>query len=137
MCDEILFSRDFSRQMLANTSATNGMSHIIYDLLTQSSGTSRLTTEAVPEDTINRTYGELKARFVDPDRVLLGVLENTGSPNRMKIEALRDAQKTSDVSKLITNLQKVKGLEVNRPLFLPTDDHPIQRYTQAIVLERL
>ena len=52
MCDEILFSRDFSRQMLANTSATNGLSHIIYDLLTQSSGTSRLTTEAVPEDVI-------------------------------------------------------------------------------------
>jgi voltage-gated potassium channel len=98
MCDEILFSRDFSRQMLANTSATNGMSHIIYDLLTQSSGTSRLTTEAVPEDAINQTYGDLKARFIDPDRVLLGVLENTGSPNRMKIEALRDAQKTSDVS---------------------------------------
>ena len=69
--------------------------------------------------------------------MLLGVLENTGSPNRMKIEALREAQKTSDVSQLITNLQKVKGLEVNRPLFLPADDHPIQRYTQAIVLERL
>ena len=137
MCDEILFSRDFSRQMLANTSATNGLSHIIYDLLTQSSGTSRLTTEAVPEDVINHTYADLKTRFVDSDRVLLGVLENTGSPNRMKIEALREAQKTSDVSQLITNLQKVKGLEVNRPLFLPADDHPIQRYTQAIVLERL
>jgi voltage-gated potassium channel len=137
MCDEILFSRDFSRQMLANTSATNGMSHIIYDLLTQSGGTSRLTTEAVPAEIINGTYGDLKARFSDPDRVLLGVLENTGSPNRMKMEALRDAQKTSDVSKLINNLQKVKGLEVNKPHFLPADDHPIQRYTQAIVLERI
>jgi voltage-gated potassium channel len=137
MCDEILFSRDFSRQMLANTSATNGMSHIIYDLLTQSGGTSRLTTEPVSGRGDIQTYGELKARFTDPDRVLLGVLENTGSPNRMKREALRDAQKTSDVSQLITNLQKVKGLEVNKPRFLPPDDHPIQRYTQAIVLERL
>lgn len=137
MCDEILFSRDFSRQMLANTSATNGMSHIIYDLLTQSGGTSRLTTEPVPENVINKTYSDLKLHFQSADRVLLGVLENTGSPNRMKVEALRDAQKTADVSKLITNLQKVKGLEVNQPLFLPTDDHPIQRYTQAIVLERI
>jgi voltage-gated potassium channel len=137
MCDEILFSRDFSRQMLANTSATNGMSHIIYDLLTQSGGTSRLSTEQIPPDAINKTYADLKLHFQSPDRVLLGVLENTGSPNRMKVEALRDAQKTSDVSKLITNLQKVKGLEVNRPLFLPADDHPIQRYSQAIVLERI
>ncbi len=137
MCDEILFSRDFSRQMIASTSATNGMSHIIYDLLTQSGGTSRLATEPVPPETVDQTYGELKKWFVSPERVLLGVLENTGSPNRMKVEALRDAQKTSDVSQLITNLQKVKGLEVNKPLFLPGDDHPIQRYTQAIVLERI
>ena len=137
MCDEILFSRDFGRQMLANTSATNGMSHIIYDLLTQSGGTSRLSTEAIPSEAVNKTYADLKGHFQGPDRILLGVLENTGSPNRMKVEALRDAQKTADVSKLITNLQKVKGLEVNKPVFLPEDDHPIQRYTQAIVLERL
>ena len=137
MCDEILFSRDFSRQMLANTSATNGMSHIIYDLLSQSDGTSRLSTEPVPAGFVNRTYGELKQHISSPQRVLLGILENTGSPNRMKVEALRDAQKTSDVSTLITNLQKVKGLEVNKPLFLPQDDHQIQRYCQAIVLERL
>ncbi|MFW6228642.1 MAG: potassium channel family protein, partial [Alkalispirochaeta sp.] len=69
MCDEILFSRDFSRQMLANTSATNGMSHIIYDLLTQSGGTSRLTTEPVSGKGEIQTYGELKARFTDPGRV--------------------------------------------------------------------
>lgn len=137
MCDEILYSRDFGRQMLANTSATNGMSHIIYDLLTQSGGTSRLSTESIPADLINSTYAELRERLTGPTRVLLGILENTGSPNRMKVEALRDAQKTSDVSKLIINLQKVKGLEVNKPLFLPEDDHPIQRYTQAIVLERI
>jgi len=137
MCDEILYSRDFGRQMLANTSATNGMSHIIYDLLTQSGGTSRLSTEPIPTDLVNKTYADLRDRLTGPTRVLLGVLENTGSPGRMKVEALREAQKTSDVSKLITNLQKVKGLEVNKPLFLPEDDHPIQRYTQAIVLERL
>ena len=137
MCDEILFSRDFSRQMLANTSATNGMSHIIYDLLTHSGGTSRLSTEAVPDECINKTYAELKRHFETPHCVLLGVLENTGSPNRMKVEALREAQKTSDVSKLIVNLQQVKDLQVNKPVFLPTDEHPIQRYTQAILLERI
>jgi len=137
MCDEILFSRDFSRHMLATTSATNGMSHIIYDLLTQGGGTSRLTTEPIPGSGKVKTYGELKLLFTGSDRLLLGVLENTGSPNRMKREALRDAQKTSDVSQLITNLQKVKGLQVNKPRFLPPDDLPIQRHTRAIVLERL
>ena len=67
---------------------------------------------------------------------LLGLLVNTGSPNAMKIETLREAQKTSDVSQLIANMQKVKGLEVNQPVLLPDDDFQIQHHTLAIVLER-
>lgn len=136
-CDEILFSRDFSRQMLASTSVTNGMSHIIYDLLTSDDSGSRLKTETIPTEFIDSTYGEFRTTFRGGDsRVLLGILENTGSPNRMKMEALRDAQKTSDVSQLVSNLQKVKGLEVNNPIFLPPDDRPLQKHALAIVLER-
>ena len=55
----------------------------------------------------------------------------------MKIEALRNAQKTSDVSKLVANLQGVKGLEVNKPVFLPPDDYGLNKHALAIVLERL
>ena len=137
MCDEILLSRDFGRQMLASTSVTNGMSHIIYDLLSQSGGSSRLSTEAIPQEFVDQTYSALREHVQRADRVLLGILENTGSPTRMKVEALRAAQKTSDVSRLITNLQKVKGLEVNKPRFLPPDDYPIGRYSQMIFLERI
>ncbi|NBF38830.1 MAG: transporter [Spirochaetes bacterium] len=136
-CDEILFSRDFSRQMLASTSATNGMSHIIHELLSHENTDSRLSTEAIPERYIGRLFKEFRSEFERPSRrVVLGVLENTGTPTRMKMEALREAQKTSDVSQLITNLQKVKGLEVNRPVFLPPDDYQLQQHSLAIVLER-
>jgi voltage-gated potassium channel len=138
MCDEILFSRDFSRRMLASSSATNGMSHIIYELLSQESDTgSQLATWSIPDKHVNTTFGEYRRSVGRDDRLILGVLENTGSPSRMKIESLREAQKTSDVSKLITNLQKVKGLETNKPVFLPPDDYVIQKYSLAIVLERL
>lgn len=136
-CDEVIFSRDFSRQILSRSSVTNGMSHILQDLLTSETGTAKLSTESIPKDFIGKEYGELRGRFEGSSgKRLLGVLENTGSPNRMKIEALRDAQKTSDVSALVTNLQKVKGLEVNRPLFLPSDEYRIGPHTMAIVLER-
>jgi voltage-gated potassium channel len=138
MCDEILFSRDFSRRMLASSSATNGMSHIIYELLSQESDTgSQLATWNIPDKFVNTTFGEYRRSVGRDDRLILGILENTGSPSRMKIESLREAQKTSDVSKLITNLQKVKGLETNKPIFLPPDDYVIQKYSLAIVLERL
>jgi voltage-gated potassium channel len=136
-CDEILFSRDFSRQMLASTSATNGMSHIIHELLSHENTDSRLLTEEIPERYVGGLFKEFRADYEKPARrVVLGVLENTGTPSRMKMEALREAQKTSDVSQLITNLQKVKGLEVNRPVFLPPDDYQVQQHSLAIVLER-
>lgn len=136
-CDEVLFSRDFSRQILASTSATNGMSHIIYELLTSESSDSRLGTQEIPFRFHNKPYGEYRTHYRDgTSRLLLGLLENTGSPGKMKLEALREAQKTSDVSQLIQNLQAVKGLEVNRPVFLPNDDYIIQSHALAIVLER-
>jgi voltage-gated potassium channel len=136
-CDEILFSRDFSRQMIASTSATNGMSHIIHELLSHEHTDSRLSTEEIPQRDVGGAFKDFRADYEKPNRrIVLGVLENTGTPSRMKMEALREAQKTSDVSQLITNLQKVKGLEVNRPVFLPGDDYQVQRYSLAIVLER-
>lgn len=136
-CDEVLFSRDFSRQILASTSATNGMSHIIYELLTSERSDSRLRTQEIPLRYQNKPYGEYRTTYADGSaRLLLGLLENTGSPGRMKMEALREAQKTSDVSQLIQNLQAVKGLEVNRPVFLPGDDYIIQSHALAIILER-
>ena len=137
-CDEILFSRDFARQMIASSSATNGLSHIIHELLGQGVAGSRLVTLEVGPEFVEKTYGEYRQsiRGHDGRRLLLGLLTNTGSPNAMKIEALREAQKTSDVSQLIANMQKVKGLEANQPVLLPPDDYQIQQHSMAIVLER-
>lgn len=137
-CDEILFSRDFARQMLASSSATNGLSHVVQELLGQGESGSRLQTYDIPPTFVDRPYSEFRQSLTDNgnNRLLLGVLVNTGSPNAMKMEALRAAQKTSDVSQLITNMQKVKGLEVNQPVLLPDDDYQIQLHSLAIVLER-
>ena len=137
-CDEILFSRDFARQMIASSSATNGLSHIIRQLLGQGGSHSRLMTIDIPKKFVNTTYGEYRRSLHSEGgtRLLIGLLVNTGSPNAMKIEALREAQKTSDVSQLIANMQKVKGLEVNQPVLLPDDDYEIQIHSRAIVLTK-
>jgi voltage-gated potassium channel len=137
-CDEILFSRDFARHMLASSSVTNGLSHVVQELLGQGESGSRLQTMAIPNGFVDGPYGDYRRSLEDNEtkQILLGVLVNTGSPNAMKMEALRQAQKTSDVSQLIANMQKVKGLEVNQPVLLPDDDYQIQRHSLAIVLER-
>ena len=139
MCDEILFSRDLSRRMIANTTATSGMAHIMGALLSGAAENgSRLNTLPIPDKYVGTTYGDLKSgEYQDPGRVLLGILENTGSPNQIKMAALREAQKTSDTSALVMNLQAVKELEINNPVFIPSDGYQIQKYSKAIVLERV
>ena len=52
------------------------------------------------------------------------------------MEALREAQKTSDVSMLISNLHDAKDLEVNKPVLIPGDDYAIQKNSMGIILER-
>jgi len=124
--------------MLASSSATNGMSHIIYELLSQEGQSgSQLATWDIPEAYVGKTFGEYRRSMGRDDRLILGLLENSGSPSRMKIESLRQVQKSSEVSKLITKLQKVKGPETDKPVFLPPDDYQIQNYSLAIVSERL
>jgi voltage-gated potassium channel len=135
-CDEIIFSRDLSRRILSRSSVTNGMSHIIHDLLAGESGSARLTTASIPREFIGKSYSQYRSGFQENhDLIVLGILENTGTPNRMKMEALRNAQKTSDVSALVTNLQKVKELAVNRPIFVPPDDYLIRPHSMAIILK--
>lgn len=136
-CDEILFIKDVARKMLARTSAVNGFSHIFYELLTQNENGCRIRTVPVPEHFVNKSFADYRAYLNSRENngdVLLGLLENTGNPSRIKIDSLREAQKTSDVSQLVSNLRKVKGMMVNKPLLSPRSDYLIQHATQAILL---
>ena len=137
-CDEIVFSDELKRSLLASATATSGMSNIVSRLLAQNGEARSLLTEEIEGRFHGRPYRELRAYYVEGQtgRLLLGLLENTGSPHSMKIEALREAQKTSDVSRLVSNLQSVKGLSINKPVLVPSDDYLVQRHSRAIVLER-
>jgi voltage-gated potassium channel len=144
MCDEIILIRDYSRMLLANSSSTNGITQILYHLLGVEEGSSRIYTSPIPNKYIGKPFKDYKKSVntvtkVDEmsfNRLIIGILENTGSTHKLKMEALREAQKTSDVSMLISNLHNAKDLEVNKPVLIPADDYAIQRNSMGIILER-
>lgn len=137
-CDEIFLIRDLTRKLLTNTSIISGMSHIMYNIIDRQAGGAKIATPSIPAAWIGRPFQELRSHFLEAhQKILIGVLENSGSPKRMKMDALREAQKTSDVSQLISNLTKVKGMEPNKPVLLPQDDYLLPRNARAIVLERV
>lgn len=136
MCDEVIFGQDYNQMILANSTASDGISHVFYDLVSQPAKGTRLTTQRIPDTFIQKPFKDFREQFNKQSRMVLGVLENTGSPNKMRLSALREAQKTADVSRLISNLQEVKNLESNFPVLLPADEYVIPKYSMAIVLER-
>ncbi len=137
MCDEIFFKKEVSQKILSYTSVENGMGHIFYDLLSQKEDGAKISTIHIENKYLGRPFSEYRKGIIESSVIILGLLENTGSPNKMKMEALRAAQKTTNVSELVDNLKNVKDLEVNKPVFVPDDDYIIKKHTLAIVLEKL
>jgi voltage-gated potassium channel len=133
-CDEIILSREYNRILLANATAASGIAHIVQDLLDVEGG--RLITKGFPARFVGDTFASLSQHFKEvEDGILIGLLENTGNIFQRKREALREAQKTPDISRLVANLQEVKELRGNQPVFNPGPDYQIKSYSRAIVIQ--
>lgn len=133
--DEIILSRDTSRVLLANASSGTGVSHVI-DALIGVEARNPITVIDFPTRYIGKTFKELNEFFTtEYNDILIGVLENTGNLFLRKQEALKDAQKTPDISKLVENLQNVKNIVGNDPVINPGDDYIIQKNTRAIIIK--
>jgi len=133
---EVIYSREYSRLLLGNASAGTGMSNIIFDLLDPKTPT-RITSALIPEEFFHLKYFEFKSRFQElhPHGIILGILENTGNSHSIKEMALRQAQKTPDVSRLVQNLRNVKELKCNHPVFSPPSDYVVPEGSMAILIE--
>lgn len=133
-CDEILLSREMAKNIIASATISQGMSHIIYELL---KGTDTLLkTMNIPDKFFGKPYGDFLKDVEIGGLVVMGVLENAVPVNTMKMEALREAQKTTDISRLVQNLQDVKVMSVNNPYFAPSPDYIIKKHSLAIVIMR-
>jgi voltage-gated potassium channel len=132
-CDEIILSREHSRILIANAASASGISHIASELLLPTHG--GLLTEEIPSMLVGKTFLELQGHYRRMyGDIVIGVLENTGKLYYRKREALAEAQKTPDISKLIENLQGVKRLVPNKPLLNPGDAYVIKKNSRAIIV---
>ena len=134
-CDEIVLTSEYNKSLIANASAGSGISHIINELLNVTSQV-QVNTLDIPHEYVGKKYDELYGYLFKKDRtVLIGLLENTGNFYLRKRNALQEAQKTPDISKLVDNLKDVKSLVANYPVMNPNGNYEIKNYTKAIVIE--
>lgn len=133
-CDEVILSSEYNKTLIANASSGSGISHIISSLLSADSSAS-IIVEDIPKAHIGKNFSELKQYYAENDQsILIGILENTGNFFERKQSALREAQKTPDISKLVDNLKFVKDMEPNKPIINPSSDYVIQDYSRCILI---
>ncbi|MBI3534354.1 MAG: ion transporter [Deltaproteobacteria bacterium] len=134
--NEIIYTEEYRRLLLGNASAGTGITNILFDLLSPKTPTI-INTKKIPDDFLKQKYMDFKKEFEKryPDCVVIGILENTGNSHLIKERAIRKAQKTPDVKKLVQNLKLVKQLKCNDPVLNPVDDYIILDGSLAIVLE--
>lgn len=134
--NEIIYSREVSRMLLATTTGGAGIANVYHELLNPACS-AFIDTKDVPEHFIGKEYLQLLNfyRNEKPKETVIGLLENSGNTHAAKDAALKRAQQTPNVSELVNNLQKVKALKFNQPIFNPKLDRIINEGTRIIVIE--
>ncbi len=134
--DEVILSQDYSRTLIANASSASGVGHVINQLISVDSNTP-LIVKQFPDKYIGKTYKEMSRYFWDKElSIVIGVLENTGNLFQRKQDALKEAQKTPDISKLVDNLKSVKEMKANDPVLNPPADYELKKNSMAVMIGR-
>ena len=131
-CDEIILANDYERKLIVSASSGVGMSQIITELVSSDSE-SGIFMEEIPPQFIGKMYGEYRDNQ-KTNAVLIGLLENTGNFHQRRTEALREAQKTPDIKKIVTNLKKIKQLKSNDPIIAPPETYVIKPNSRAVFI---
>jgi voltage-gated potassium channel len=132
-CDEVIYSRLYSRILVANASASYGVSHVIHKLIDVDSETPIKIIE-FPENFIGKPFKDLIDFYAQKNYILIGLLENIGNAYLRKKEAVKEAQKTRDIVSLISNLKNVEKVRANEPVLNPKKDYIIKPNSRAIVI---
>jgi len=134
-CDEIILSEEYNRALIANASTGNGISHVISELLNVNAKNT-INTIPISSSLYGKKYEDLmNSKNINPESILIGLLENTGNFFVRKQDAIKAAQKTPDISTLVDNLKSVKNLSANEPIINPPLDYIIKEYSRAIIIE--
>ncbi|NTV52934.1 MAG: hypothetical protein HGA76_07990 [Candidatus Firestonebacteria bacterium] len=132
--EDIIYTSEYSKVLIANAFTQVGMAKVVNDLLNAHTA-SFIATEKIPGSYIGRTFADLREHYRSDSRsILIGLLENVGSLFERKQEAIREAQKTADVGKLVENLKNAKRLENNRPNINPQDGYPVPANALAVLV---
>ncbi|MDD5309069.1 MAG: potassium channel family protein [Deltaproteobacteria bacterium] len=133
--DEIVFPRRYGEGLLRLSAGSIGIVNTV-NAIVDSPGMNRLVTYRIPAGLVGRTVDDLRVELVKdmPGALLVGLVENVGKYYERKAEAIREAQLTPDMEKLVSNLKRAKQMENNMPRLNPKGSYVLQANSMAVVI---
>lgn len=135
-CDEVVLSEEYTRFLLANATVFSGITKVVSKLLNNDEGDT-LKMEPLPDHLINHSFSEIVETYkANRHAIVIGVVENMGIEREFKQNALSEAQKTPDISKLVKNLKGIHVMERNKTLINPDGSYIVQKNSGLILISR-
>ncbi len=130
--EEIYLEDEFSRIMLANGSHGVGIAKVLRELVNMDK--TLLEIADIQEEYIGKSFGELSKDVYTPGKMVLGLLEETGTMHARKSEKIRQAQIQSNIKEQVEELKKVKELIPNKVNIAPEANHEINLNSKLVIL---
>ena len=141
-CDEIILVRNAGRQLLVASTKTNGMSHVIQELLSlyeesrDKHGNVHIDAVPVPKHLVGKEYRALHELYQNSEAILLGLIENSGTVREIQSSLIRKAQQEQNVRNILEYMNQAKSIQLNKPFFMPEKGYIIKPFSKLILLER-
>lgn len=134
-CDEIILSKYTTHLLISQSSLKKGFSQVFDELINPTKG-SQLRSEMISDKFIGKRYKELFEEYLNKNLLPIGVIENSGNVFLRKKKALKEAQKTPNMEKLVKNLKRIKTLRANDPFFNPPFDYIIKEDSAILYITK-
>lgn len=135
-CDEVIYGSQYTRFLLANAVNYAGITNVVDTLLNTNNKKSVLSLEPVITSYIGSTIKNVADEYKEKwGHIIIGVVENMGAERKLKREAISEAQKTPDISKLVKSLKEARVLEKNKAIINPDDSYILRKHSALIVIK--
>ncbi len=134
-CDEIILSKNTTHLLISQASLKKGFSQVFDELINPTKG-SQLKSEPINDKYIGKFYREIFEEYLGKNLLPIGIIENAGNVFLRKKKALKEAQKTPNMEKLVKNLKTIKILRANDPYFNPPLDYTIKEDSAILYITK-
>ena len=130
--EEIIPLDEIYQIMLSNGAHGLGVTHVVDTIINLEDRLFHLNP--IASNYINKPFSELLEGTKELDKMIIGILEETGNTYVRKAEVIRRAQLEPKITDSVIDLKRVKDISANQVVLSPEADYLIKPYSKLISL---